>query len=81
MIFESQSAVRRGLLEVVDAIRTLGEGRYACVLDPGAIVLESVAMMQVHTHQLNPQAKEISAALLDKHFWRKHGPTAYYGQK
>jgi hypothetical protein len=41
LIFESQSAVRQGLLEVVDAIRTLGEGRYACVLDARAIVLES----------------------------------------
>ena len=41
MIFDSHSALRQGLLEVVDAIRTLGEGRYACVLDAGAIVLES----------------------------------------
>ena len=41
MIFESRSALRQGLLEAVDAIRTLGEGRYACVLDAGAIVLES----------------------------------------
>ena len=41
MIFDSHSALRQGLLEVVDAIRTLGEGRYACVLDARAIVLES----------------------------------------
>jgi hypothetical protein len=41
VIFESRSAVRQGLLEAVDAIRTLGNGRYACVLDAGAIVLES----------------------------------------
>ena len=41
MIFESRAALRQGLLEAVDAIRTLGEGRYACVLDAGAIVLES----------------------------------------
>jgi hypothetical protein len=41
VIFESRSALRQGLLEAVDAIRTLGNGRYACVLDAGAIVLES----------------------------------------
>jgi hypothetical protein len=41
LIFDSHSALRQGLLEVVDAIRTLGEGRYACVLDARAIVLES----------------------------------------
>ena len=41
MIFESRSALREGLLEAVNAVRTLGEGRYACVLDAGAIVLEA----------------------------------------
>jgi len=41
VIFESRAALRQGLLEAVEAIRTLGEGRYACVLDAGAIVLES----------------------------------------
>ena len=41
MIFESRSALRQGLLEAVDAIRTLGNGRYACVVDASAIVLES----------------------------------------
>ncbi len=46
-----------------------------------AIVLESVARMQLHTHQINPQTPAISSTLLDKHFLRKHGPKAYYGQK
>jgi len=41
VIFESRAALRQGLLQAVDAIRTLGNGRYACVLDAGAIVLES----------------------------------------
>ena len=46
-----------------------------------AIVLESVAKMQLSCYQLNPAIGPISATLLDKHFLRKHGPTAYYGQK
>jgi hypothetical protein len=41
VIFESRPALRQGLLEAVEAIRNLGQGRYACVLDAGGIVLES----------------------------------------
>ncbi len=46
-----------------------------------AIVLESVAKMQLQTYQINREARAISGTLLDKHFLRKHGPKAYYGQK
>lgn len=46
-----------------------------------AIVLEFTAQMALHTLTLNPGAKAISQTLLDKHFLRKHGPGAYYGQK
>ena len=46
-----------------------------------AIVLESVARMALHTFQINPAASPIDQALLDKHFLRKHGAGAYYGQK
>ncbi len=45
-----------------------------------AVVLEAMAGMAVHTLMSNPNARPISQALLDKHFLRKHGPTAYYGQ-
>lgn len=44
-----------------------------------AITLEEVAMMAWNTLQLNPRAK-IQQALLDKHYLRKHGSNAYYGQ-
>ncbi len=44
-----------------------------------ARVLEEVAKMAFHTLQLNPQAS-IDSFLLDKHFLRKHGKNAYYGQ-
>ena len=46
-----------------------------------AVVLEEVAMMAFHTCSLNPGIKPISQVLLDKHFLRKHGANAYYGQK
>ena len=45
-----------------------------------AAVLEEAAMMAWHTLELSPNAR-ISQALLDKHYLRKHGKNAYYGQK
>jgi L-ribulose-5-phosphate 4-epimerase len=44
-----------------------------------AKVLEEVAMMAYHTLQINPSAS-IDQFLLDKHYFRKHGKNAYYGQ-
>jgi L-ribulose-5-phosphate 4-epimerase len=46
-----------------------------------AIALESVAWMQLGVYQLNPQVESVPQVLLDKHYKRKHGPGAYYGQK
>ncbi|MEZ8221505.1 L-ribulose-5-phosphate 4-epimerase [Candidatus Fervidibacteria bacterium JGI MDM2 JNZ-1-D12] len=46
-----------------------------------AIVLEEVAKLALFTSAINPQIEPIPKPLLDKHFFRKHGPTAYYGQK
>lgn len=46
-----------------------------------AVVLEEVAKMAYHTLQLNPQAGRMDQFLLDKHYLRKHGQDAYYGQK
>lgn len=45
-----------------------------------AAVLEEVARMAYCTATLNPSVTPIASTLLDKHFLRKHGPTAYYGQ-
>jgi L-ribulose-5-phosphate 4-epimerase len=45
-----------------------------------AVVMEEVAKMAVFTYSLNPQIKSIDQTLLDKHFLRKHGENAYYGQ-
>lgn len=45
-----------------------------------AIILEEVAMMAWHTLMMNPEMK-FQKELLDKHYLRKHGENAYYGQK
>ncbi len=46
-----------------------------------SVVLEQVAAMTYHTLQLNPNGIEMSQDLLDKHYLRKHGKNAYYGQE
>ncbi len=46
-----------------------------------AVVLEEVAKMALFTVQVKPDAAPAPQHILDKHFMRKHGPNAYYGQK
>lgn len=46
-----------------------------------SVVLEEVAQMAYHTMMLNPHNVHMSQTLLDKHYLRKHGANAYYGQK
>jgi len=46
-----------------------------------AVIVEELAAMAWQTLTINPQAKPISEALHNKHYFRKHGPTATYGQK
>jgi len=46
-----------------------------------AVVLEELAKMAIDTLSANPFTRPIPQTLLDKHFLRKHGPGAYYGQK
>ena len=45
-----------------------------------AVVLEEVAKMAYHTKKLMPGAGQLGQELLDKHYYRKHGDNAYYGQ-
>lgn len=45
-----------------------------------AAVLEEVAFMNFHSLQLNPNQVRMQQELLDKHYLRKHGKNAYYGQ-
>ena len=43
-------------------------------------VLEETAKMAIHTMTINPQINRIDQNILDKHYFRKHGENAYYGQ-
>ena len=45
-----------------------------------AVVLEEVAFMNFHALQLSPNRGAMQQELLDKHYLRKHGKNAYYGQ-
>ncbi|NLW02650.1 MAG: L-ribulose-5-phosphate 4-epimerase [Clostridiaceae bacterium] len=60
-------------------------GPFAWGKDPmdavhNAVVVEEVAMMAFNTLMLSPGIGSMDQALLDKHFLRKHGANAYYGQ-
>ena len=46
-----------------------------------AVVLEEVARMALYTVTIDPSASPAPQHVLDKHYLRKHGPDAYYGQK
>ncbi len=46
-----------------------------------AAVLEYIAQMAIFTVSLNPSGAPVSQALLDRHYFRKHGANATYGQK
>lgn len=45
-----------------------------------AAILESIARMAFFTLRIDPEAKPAGSALRDKHYFRKHGKNAYYGQ-
>ena len=45
-----------------------------------AVVLEEVAKMAARTEMINPKVQEAPQELKDKHYYRKHGANAYYGQ-
>ncbi|MCC8166913.1 MAG: L-ribulose-5-phosphate 4-epimerase AraD [Planctomycetes bacterium] len=45
------------------------------------LILESVAEMAIWTRLINPGIQPIPGFIIDKHYSRKHGPDAYYGQK
>ena len=68
------------------AVLVKNHGPFTWGTDPfnavhNAVVLEEVAMMAFHTQLLTGSREPMPQVLLDKHFLRKHGPDAYYGQK
>ncbi len=69
----------------VPAVLVHSHGPFAWGTDPmnavhNAVVLEEVAFMAFHALALEPGLPPMQQELLDKHYLRKHGPGAYYGQ-
>lgn len=56
-------------------------GKNAAEAVHNAVVLEEIAKMNFMTEMLNRQVEPAPQCLQDKHFMRKHGPNAYYGQR
>lgn len=55
-------------------------GKTAAKAVYNAVVLEELAKMALFTEQINPDISRLKQALIDKHYYRKHGKNAYYGQ-
>jgi len=74
----------RGIEEVPCAL-VPGHGPFTWGKDAGhaverAVTLEAVARLAVLTLVIRPEAPTLAAAVVERHFTRKHGPGAYYGQ-
>jgi len=70
----------------VQAVLVANHGPFAWGRDAGAAienarVLEYLARLEWRVRTVAPDAQEPDAFLVDKHYSRKHGPRAYYGQK
>lgn len=69
----------------VPGVLVYSHGPFAWGKDPleavhNAVVMEEVAFMDWHAMVLNPHLAPMQQSLLDKHYLRKHGKDAYYGQ-
>ena len=69
----------------IPAVLVNSHGPFSWGTDPknavhNAVVLEELAFMALQTEVLNPNVTVMQQELLDKHFLRKHGKNAYYGQ-
>lgn len=72
--------------EAIPAILVKNHGVFTWGVSPEkaveyAVTLEEVAKMAYLTESLNRNTERISQDLLDKHYFRKHGKNAYYGQR
>ena len=69
----------------IPAVLVNSHGPFAWGTNPdnavhNAVVLEELAFMAYNTEAINPEVKTMQQELLDKHYLRKHGKNAYYGQ-
>ena len=70
----------------VPGVLVYSHGPFSWGTDPknavhNAVVMEEVAFMDWHALMINPEHRDMQKALLDRHYLRKHGVNAYYGQK
>jgi L-ribulose-5-phosphate 4-epimerase len=84
VIIETLEAIGLGPLQM-PAVLVRSHGPFTWGVDAAdalanAIALEAVATMAEQTLVLDPDTRPIDDALLERHFGRKHGPGAYYGQ-
>jgi L-ribulose-5-phosphate 4-epimerase len=71
--------------DAIPAVLVAGHAPFCWGKDAGdavhnAVIVEYIARMATHTFAVNQDAKPLAQELHDKHFYRKHGPGAYYGQ-
>ena len=68
------------LVGVLQLAESLLDSRFLIGRDLVAVVLEEVANMARLTESVNPDVKPAPDNIKEKHFYRKHGANAYYGQ-
>ncbi len=71
--------------DAIPGVLVFSHGPFAWGTDPlnavhNAVVMEEVAFMDFHALMLDPGHRTMQQELLDKHYLRKHGKGAYYGQ-
>ena len=71
--------------DAIPGVLVYSHGPFVWGTDPmnavhNAVVMEEVANMDYHALMLNPGHRDMQQTLLDKHYLRKHGANAYYGQ-
>ncbi len=71
--------------DAIPGVNVYSHGPFTWGTDPAnavhnAVVMEEVAFMDYHALMLNPGFSGMQQTLLDKHYLRKHGANAYYGQ-
>jgi L-ribulose-5-phosphate 4-epimerase len=78
-------AVKDGIASSIPAVLVASHGPFAWGANAGeaahnAVILESVARIAYFTVTINAEARPVEQVLHDRHYLRKHGTTAYYGQ-
>ena len=86
VLIADEFAARKIDYEAVPCVLCKNHGPFTWGKDPmeavhNAVVLDVVAKMAARCEMINPQNQPAPQVLQDKHYYRKHGANAYYGQK